>query len=126
MESVAVYLTYKKKQNKDNRFKNIQKNIINEYCINKNYDYDLFVDIVENNVDLFHRNDFNRLKKHIKNKDYNKVIVKNIGNLSRDVAFCLDFINFLKDNSCLIECIDDSEINYKILNKINNIRKNLV
>ena len=68
MENVAVYLTYKKKQNKDNRFKNIQKNIINEYCINKNYDYDLFVDIVENNVDLFHRNDFNRLKKHIKNK----------------------------------------------------------
>ena len=126
MENVAVYLTYKKKQNKDNRFKNIQKNIINEYCINKNYDYDLFVDIVENNVDLFHRNDFNRLKKHIKNKDYNKVIVKNIEHLSRDVAFCLDFINFLKDNNCLIECIDDSEINYKILNKINNIRKNLV
>ena len=46
MENVAVYLTYKKKQNKDNRFKNIQKNIINEYCINKNYQIETTLDVV--------------------------------------------------------------------------------
>lgn len=119
MEKVAVYLTFKKKH--DNRIKDIQMKNISDYCFNKNYDYDLYLDIVDSNLDLFHRKDFNRLKEQIEDDKYDKVIIKNMSNLSRDNLFCIDFIKFLKNNNCLIECVDDTEVNYKVYDEISRL-----
>lgn len=124
MKKVALYLTFKKKH--DNNFRDYQMRIINDYCLRKKYSYDLYLDIVDNYSDISHRKELNRLKEKIENKEYDTVIIKSMSNLSRNHLFSIDFINFLKNQNCLIESIDNTEINYQLNEEISKIMKKII
>lgn len=116
MEKVAVYLSFKK--NSDDIYIMNQKNIINEYCINNNYDYDLFLDNVDSNRDSVHRKELNKLIECIENNKYKKVVIKGINNFSRNINDVIDFLYLLNKNNCSIECIDQNKIDLKFLNEL--------
>lgn len=123
MEKVALYLTFKKKH--DNRFRDSQMEYINNYCLNKKYDYDLYLDIVDNNLDVSRRKDLDRLKQKIEEQEYDKVLIKSMSNLSRNHLFCIDFIKFLRNNDCLLETVNNNEVNYKVYDEIDRLMKKI-
>lgn len=103
MEKVAVYYTQKISDEKSN---NYYLDIINNWCKNNNYDYDLFVDKVKSRKMINNRIELERLKKDISNKVYKKIIITDLTNISRDMNFNLDFISFVEKNNCKMFSID--------------------
>lgn len=107
MEKVAVYVSFK---NHDRKPIDYFLDKIANWCIMKNYDYSIYYDKVKSRLDLQNRKDLNRLKEDIENKKISKVIVKDITQLSRNTIYNIEFLEFLKDNDCQIECIDGTDL----------------
>lgn len=117
MEKVAVYASFKNQNSKS--IETILKQIAN-YCLMKNYDYTIYFDKVKSRLDL-DRKELNSLKEDIKNKEYSKVVIKDITQLSRNTIYNMDFLKFLDDNNCQIESMDGLDLTlYKeIFNRFN-------
>ena len=117
MEKVAVYASFKNQNSKS--IECSLKKIAN-YCLMKNYDYTIYLDKVKNRSDL-NRKELNDLKEDIKNKEYSKVVIKDITQLSKNTFSNIEFIQFLKDNDCQIESMDglDLTLYKKIFDRFN-------
>lgn len=106
MEKVAVYASFKNQNNKSIEYFLKQ---ISDYCLLKNYDYTIYFDKVQNRLDL-NRKELNNLKDDIKNKEYSKIVIKDITQLSRNTGYNVEFLQFVSDNDCKIECIDGTDL----------------
>lgn len=106
MEKVAVYASFKNQNRKSIDF--FLKRIA-DYCLMKNYDYTIYFDIVKNRNDL-DRKELNNLKEDIENKEYSKIIIKDITQLSRNTFYNMEFLKFLEDNDCKIESMDGTDL----------------
>ena len=74
MEKVAVYASFKNQNRKSIDF--FLKRIA-DYCLMKNYDYTIYFDKVKSRLDL-DRKELNNLKEDIENKEYSKIVIKDI------------------------------------------------
>lgn len=117
MEKVAVYASFKNQNSKSIEYS--LKQLAN-YCLMKNYDYTFYFDKVKNRLDL-DRKELNSLKEDIENKEYSKVVIKDITQLSRNTVYNMEFLKFLDDNDCQIESMDGLDLTmYKeIFNRFN-------
>lgn len=117
MEKVAVYASFKNQNRKSIDF--FLKRIA-DYCLMKNYDYTIYFDKVKNRNDL-DRKELNNLKEDIENKEYSKIIIRDITQLSRNTFYNMEFLKFLEDNDCKIESMDGTDLTlYKrIFDKFN-------
>ena len=117
MEKVAVYASFKNQNSKSIEYS--LKQLAN-YCLMKNYDYTFYLDKVKNRSDL-NRKELNELKEDIINKEYSKIVIKDITQLSRNTFYNVEFIKFLNDNNCQIECMDglDLTLYKKIFDRFN-------
>lgn len=106
MEKVAVYASFKNQNSKSIEYS--LKQLAN-YCLMKNYDYTFYLDKVKNRSDL-NRKELNELKEDIKNKEYSKVVIKDITQLSRNTVYNMEFLKFLDDNNCQIESMDGLDL----------------
>lgn len=106
MEKVAVYASFKNQNRKSIDF-NLK--LIADYCLMKNYDYTIYFDKVKSRLDL-DRKELNKLKEDIKNKEYSKLVIKDITHLSRNTFYNMEFLQFLDDNDCQIESIDGLDL----------------
>lgn len=106
MEKVAVYASFKNQNRKSIDF--FLKRIA-DYCLMKNYDYTIYFDKVKSRLDL-DRKELNNLKEDIENKEYSKVVIKDITQLSRNTVYNMEFLQFLDDNECKIESIDGADL----------------
>ena len=99
MEKVAVYASFKNQNSKS-----IQPflKLMADYCLMKNYDYTFYFDKVKNRLDL-NRKELNSLKEDIENKEYSKIVIK-------DITHNVDFIDFCEKNNCKIESMDGTDI----------------
>ena len=106
MEKVAVYASFKNQNSKSIEYS--LKQLAN-YCLMKNYDYTFYFDKVKNRLDL-DRKELNSLKEDIENKEYSKVVIKDITQLSRNTIYNMEFLKFLDDNDCQIESMDGLDL----------------
>ena len=106
MEKVAVYASFKNQNSKSMEYS--LKQLAN-YCLMKNYDYTFYFDKVKSRLDL-NRKELNSLKEDIENKEYSKVVIKDITQLSRNTVYNMEFLKFLDDNNCQIESIDGLDL----------------
>ena len=106
MEKVAVYASFKNQNSKSIEYS--LKQLAN-YCLMKNYDYTFFFFIVKSRLDL-DRKELNSLKEDIENKEYSKVVIKDITQLSRNTIYNMEFLKFLDDNNCQIESMDGLDL----------------
>lgn len=121
MEKVAIYSSFKEK-NSDSIKTNLKR--ITDWCVLKNYDYTIYLDKVKNRISLLNRNELEELKQDIKDNRYTKVIIKDLTHLSRNTKHNIEFIKFLNDNNCEIECIDGTDLKlYQTLIEIYENRK---
>ena len=117
MEKVAVYASFKNQNSKSIEYS--LKQLAN-YCLMKNYDYTFYFDKIKSRLDL-DRKELNSLKDDIENKEYSKVVIKDIAQLSRNTVYNMEFLKFLDDNNCQIESMDGLNLTlYKeIFNRFN-------
>ena len=117
MEKVAVYASFKNQNSKSIEYS--LKQLAN-YCLMKNYDYTFYFDKVKSRLDL-DRKELNSLKEDIENKEYSKVVIKDITQLSRNTIYNMEFLKFLDDNNCQIESMDglDLTLYKKIFDRFN-------
>ena len=106
MEKVAVYASFKNQNSKSIEYS--LKQLAN-YCLMKNYDYTFYFDKVKSRLDL-DRKELNSLKEDIENKEYSKVVIKDITQLSRNTVYNMEFLKFLDDNNCQIESMDGLDL----------------
>ena len=106
MEKVAVYASFKNQNSKSIEYS--LKQLAN-YCLMKNYDCTIYFDKVKSRLDL-DRKELNSLKEDIKNKEYSKVVIKDITQLSRNTVYNIEFLKFLDDNDCQIESMDGLDL----------------
>lgn len=106
MEKVAVYASFKNQNSKSIEY--TLKQIAN-WCLMKNYDYTIYFDKVKNRLDL-NRKELNNLKEDIENKEYSKIVIKDITQLSRNTIYNVEFLKFLDDNDCQIESMDGLDL----------------
>ena len=106
MEKVAVYASFKNQNSKSIEYS--LKQLAN-YCLMKNYDYTFYFDKVKSRLDL-NRKELNSLKEDIENKEYSKVVIKDITQLSRNTVYNMEFLKFLDDNDCQIESMDGLDL----------------
>lgn len=106
MEKVAVYASFKNQNRKSIDF--FLKRIA-DYCLMKNYDYTIYFDKVKSRLDL-DRKELNNLKEDIENKEYSKIVIKDITQLSRNTIYNMEFLKFLDDNNCQIESMDGLDL----------------
>ena len=106
MEKVAVYAGFKNQNSKSIEYS--LKQLAN-YCLMKNYDYTFYFDKVKSRLDL-DRKELNSLKEDIENKEYSKVVIKDITQLSRNTIYNMEFLKFLDDNNCQIESMDGLDL----------------
>ncbi len=106
MEKVAVYASFKNQNSKSIEYS--LKQLAN-YCLMKNYDYTFYFDKVKSRLDL-DRKELNSLKEDIENKEYSKVVIKDITQLSRNTIYNMEFLKFLDDNNCQIESMDGLDL----------------
>ena len=73
------------------------------------------------------RKELKLLKDDIESGEYSKVIVNDIKHLSRDIAETLNFLLFLDENNCDIECVDgmDLKLYKKIIEKFNKNKEEI-
>lgn len=123
MEKVAVYASFKNQNSKSIEYS--LKQLAN-YCLMKNYDYTFYFDKVKNRLDL-DRKELNSLKEDIENKEYSKVVIKDITQLSRNTVYNMEFLKFLDDNDCQIESMDGLDLTmYKeIFNRFNKKKEEI-
>ena len=120
MEKVAIYASFKSQSTKSIEY---TLKSMTDWCLMKNYDYTIYFDKVKSRVDL-NRKELNNLKSNIKNKRYSKVIIKDISQLSKNTFKNIEFLEFLDDNDCQIESIDQFDLNlYKKIFKRYNEKK---
>lgn len=124
MEKVAVYASFKNQNRKSIDF--FLKRIA-DYCLMKNYDYTIYFDKVKSRLDL-DRKELNSLKEDIENKEYSKIVIKDITQLSRNTVYNMEFLQFLDDNECKIESMDGTDLTlYKeIFDKFNKKKEEKV
>lgn len=124
MEKVAVYASFKNQNRKSIDF--FLKRIA-DYCLMKNYDYTIYFDKVKNRLDL-DRKELNNLKEDIENKEYSKIVIKDITQLSRNTVYNMEFLQFLDDNGCKIESMDGTDLTLykKIFDKFNEKKEEKV
>lgn len=124
MEKVAVYASFKNQNRKSIDF--FLKRIA-DYCLMKNYDYTIYFDKVKSRLDL-DRKELNNLKEDIENKEYSKIVIKDITQLSRNTVYNMEFLQFLDDNECKIESMDGTDLTlYKeIFDKFNKKKEEKV
>lgn len=124
MEKVAVYASFKNQNRKSIDF--FLKRIA-DYCLMKNYDYTIYFDKVKSRLDL-DRKELNSLKEDIENKEYSKIVIKDITQLSRNTVYNMEFLQFLDDNECKIESMDGTDLTlYKeIFDKFNEKKEEKV
>lgn len=93
----------------------------------KNYDYTIYFDKVKSRLDL-DRKELNSLKEDIENKEYSKIVIKDITQLSRNTVYNMEFLQFLDDNECKIESMDGTDLTlYKeIFDKFNKKKEEKV
>lgn len=106
MEKVAVYVSL------IGRSKKLKDNFINEiidWCLTKNYDYTIYFDRVKDRHTLKGRKEFEHLKEDVANGKYPKVIINNIGQLSRNGQENYNFLEFLCDSNCDLETLNEFE-----------------
>lgn len=117
MEKVAVYASFKNQNRKSIDF--FLKRIA-DYCLMKNYDYTIYFDKVKSRLDL-DRKELNNLKEDIENKEYSKIVIKDITQLSRNTIYNVEFLYFLDDNNCQIESMDGTDLTLyrKIFDRFN-------
>ena len=117
MEKVAVYASFKKQGSESIDYTLKQ---LADYCLMKNYDYTIYFDKIKSRLDV-DRKELNDLKEDIKNKEYSKVVIKDITQLSKNTFSNIEFIQFLKDNDCQIESMDglDLTLYKKIFDRFN-------
>jgi len=117
MEKVAVYASFKNQNRKSIDFFLKQ---IADYCLMKNYDYTIYFDKVKSRLDL-DRKELNNLKEDIENKEYSKIVMKDITQLSRNTIYNIEFLKFLDDNNCQIESMDGTDLTLykKIFDRFN-------
>lgn len=106
MEKVAVYASFKNQNSKSIEYS--LKQLAN-YCLMKNYDYTFYFDKVKSRLDL-DRKELNSLKEDIENKEYSKVVIKDITQLSRNTFYNMEFLKFLDDKDCQIESMDGLDL----------------
>lgn len=106
MEKVAAYICLK---NSKNYLKNNLLSQVEYYCNLKEYNYDIYIDEVENRLSL-DRKELNRLMEDIKEHKYSKLIIRDVTHLSRNIYDNISFLQFLEDNNCKIECIDGTDL----------------
>ena len=106
MEKVAVYASFKNQNSKSIEYS--LKQLAN-YCLMKNYDYTFYFDKIKSRLDL-DRKELNSLKEDIENKEYSKVVIKDITQLSRNTIYNMEFLKFLDDNDCQIESMDGLDL----------------
>ena len=106
MEKVAVYASFKNQNSKSIEY--TLKQIAN-WCLMKNYDYTIYFDKVKSRLDL-DRKELNNLKEDIENKEYSKIVIKDITQLSRNTIYNMEFLKFLDDNGCQIESMDGLDL----------------
>ena len=106
MEKVAVYASFKNQNRKSIDFFLKQ---IADYCLMRNYDYTIYFDKVKSRLDL-DRKELNNLKEDIENKEYSKIVIKDITQLSRNTIYNIEFLQFLDDNDCQIESMDGTDL----------------
>lgn len=123
MEKVAVYLCFKNKKRVAIDYFLKQ---ISDWCLLKNYDYTIYFDKVQNRLSL-DRKELNDLKEDIENKRYSKVIIKDLKQLSRNTIDNINFLQFLEDNNCKIECVDGTDLKLykKIIEKFNKNKEEI-
>ena len=116
MEKVAVYLCFKNKKRVAIDYFLKQ---ISDWCLMKNYDYTIYFDKVQNRLSLD--------RKDIENKRYSKVIIKDLKQLSRNTIDNINFLQFLEDNNCKIECVDGTDLKLykKIIEKFNKNKEEI-
>lgn len=124
MEKVAVYASFKNQNRKSIDF-SLKR--IADYCLMKNYDYTIYFDKVKSRLDL-DRKELNNLKEDIENKEYSKIVIKDITQLSRNTVYNMEFLQFLDDNECKIESMDGTDLTLykKIFDKFNEKKEEKV
>ena len=106
MEEVAVYISLK---NNKNYLKNSIFSQVENYCNLKKYNYEIYLDEVENRSSLDMK-ELNRLMNDIKKHKYSKLIIRDVTHLSRNTYDNISFLQFLEDNNCKVECIDGTDL----------------
>ncbi len=106
MEEVAVYISLK---NNKNYLKNSIFSQVENYCNLKKYNYEIYLDEVENRSSL-DRKELNRLMNDMKKHKYSKLIIRDVTHLSRNTYDNISFLQFLEDNNCKVECIDGTDL----------------
>ena len=121
MEKVAIYASYK---NENRDYIEFLLNQIKDWCYLKNYDYTIYLDKREKNLN--NRSEFKKLKKDIENHKYSKIIIKDIRHITRNLHYSMDFLDFLERNNCKIESLNGEDLNthLKIYKQIINNVKN--
>ena len=74
MEEVAVYISLK---NSNSYVKNSITSLVENYCNLKKYNYEIYLDEVENRLSL-DRKELNRLMNDIKKHKYSKLIIRDV------------------------------------------------
>ncbi|MCI9434915.1 MAG: recombinase family protein [Bacilli bacterium] len=121
MERVAVY--YVEKINKEHSC-NLDLRKIGNFCIENNYDYCLYVDIVKSRKIINNRKELKKLKKDIENRVYSKIIILNLSNISRNIDFNLELIRFAESYNCKIISTDKFDP-HQYKNFIDNVYKKI-
>ena len=118
MDKVAIYASLK---NHNKEFIDFYIKELEDYCISNDYDYTMYIDMIDNRLDM-NRKELNNLKEDIENQEYSKIVIKNLSQLSRNTIKNIEFLDFLENNDCEIEIVEDCDLNmYKrIYNFFNN------
>ena len=100
---------------------------ISNWCLLKNYDYTVYIDKVDSRLHMDDRKELKLLKDDIESGEYSKIIVNNIKHLSRDIVENLNFLLFLDENNCDIECVDGTDLKLykKIIEKFNKNKEEI-
>ena len=105
---IGTYTSFKKKTNISSRNHKMEQ--IANYHLMNNYDYKLYVDTVKKNVNTESRTELKKLKEDIESGIIDKVIVNSISDISRNYNFTVEFMKFLKEHDCELECIKEGKL----------------
>ena len=120
MKSVAIYYTYK--GNNDSFIKNNDLKQIELWCRKRNYNYTFYIDDIKNGNDIENRFSLNKLKRDIQRGYYSNIVIINLSNLSQDITFSLEFIDFALKYNCKVVSMDGINL-YSYKKFVNGLTK---
>ena len=114
MENVAAYFCV----NKHYRYTEedlqilleVNKNDITKWCNENNMKCDFYVEYIDGTFQRNKRPILKQLKKDIKDKNINTVVIDNLYYLFESMEILVDFVNYAEEYNCEVKCIDGTNV----------------